>query len=83
MKIAFEDLQEKHESYVMTIVDDTEFEEEEAWLDGIQSGFFTIKFKVRDYEKEDDVSVDEKPDVDLDDSNKVAKCSFKMEKPKC
>ena len=80
MKIAFEDLQKEHESYVMTIVDDTEFEEEEVWLDGIQSGFLTIKFKVKDYEKEDDVSVDDKPDGDPDDSNKVAKCSFKMEK---
>ena len=82
MKIAFEGLQEKHESYVMTIEDDTEFEEEEVWLDGIQSRFLTIKFKVKDYEKEDDVSVDEKPDGDPDDSNKVAKCNFKMEKPK-
>ena len=82
MKIAYEELVKKHDSYTMRVEDDDEFEQEEAWLKKYQETFLNLKMEIKDYEnKQDDVIVDaQKQDINSGDKNNVSTGFVRMEK---
>ena len=82
MKIAYEELVKKHDSYTMRVEDDVEFEQEEAWLKKYQETFLNLKMEIKDYEnKQDDVIVDvQKQDINSGDKNNVSTGFVRMEK---
>ena len=49
---AFSELVSKHEEYTLLIEDDSEFENEEAWLEECQETFLRLKIDTEDYLKE-------------------------------
>ena len=49
---AFSELVSKHEEYTLLIEDDSEFENEEAWLEECQETFLKLKIDTEDYLKE-------------------------------
>ena len=49
---AFSELVSKHEEYTLLIEDDSEFENEEAWLEECEETFLRLKIDTEDYLKE-------------------------------
>ena len=51
LSLAYEDLEEKHEAYCETVVDDEQFETEDAWIEDCHDAFIDIKMRINDFTK--------------------------------
>ena len=92
---AFDDLQEAHENYTITIEDDDTFEKEEEWMEECQQSFAKLKMKYLDHSSSTETDRDSAANLkdvsspaDKDTACNTSTASvpepscFKMEKPR-
>ena len=51
LSIAYRDLEDKHEAYCETVLDDTQFEVEDAWLEDCHDAFVDMQIRINDFAK--------------------------------
>ncbi|XP_063959833.1 uncharacterized protein LOC129259266 [Lytechinus pictus] len=91
LNVAYQELEDRHERYCETIVDDEVFMTEDAWLSECQTSFLDMQRKVKDYGKtkvrsnrstEDSVVNAAAPEVTTSKSEEVSSCKVQVERPK-
>ncbi|XP_041467176.1 uncharacterized protein LOC121417521 [Lytechinus variegatus] len=91
LNVAYQELEDRHERYCETIVDDEVFMTEDAWLSECQTSFLDMQRKVKDYSKtklksdgstEDSVVNNATPEVTTSKSVEVSSCKVQVERPK-
>ncbi|XP_041467150.1 uncharacterized protein LOC121417494 [Lytechinus variegatus] len=91
LNVAYQELEDRHERYCETIVDDEVFMTEDAWLSECQTSFLDMQRKVKDYSKtkvksdrstEDSVVNTATPEVTTSKSEEVSSCKVQVERPK-
>ncbi|XP_063970046.1 uncharacterized protein LOC129255891 [Lytechinus pictus] len=83
-KAAYDQVNDVHEKYTATILDDTQYEAEEKWLDVIQESFLNRQMEVTDYSKDDVESSSPLDEIQMMQASSVSPLSsiVKLEKTK-